>query len=111
MTEKLTGSAARAALMALMKDEKARMAKAAKTGTPAATDIEVKPDRAAMWAKAFRKPGASDTAANEPAPSPTVATGNRSRASHRADNIDRTGLWAKAIKEAQRLPPLNFEPD
>ncbi|NKK18615.1 hypothetical protein [Rhizobium leguminosarum] len=87
------------------------MAKAAKTGTPATKDIEVRPDRAAMWAKAFRKPSANDTAANEPAPSPTVVTGNPPRAAHKADNIDRTAMWAKAIKQAKRNPLPDFEDD
>ncbi|NKK72458.1 hypothetical protein GFM13_19130 [Rhizobium leguminosarum bv. viciae] len=107
MTE-MTPSAMRAALIKGRKAGVEVIEAAAPVGDKTAT----RADREAMWAKVYRKPGSNNTAANEPAPSATVATGNPPRAAHKAANsIDRTALWAKAIKEAQRSPLPDFSDD
>ncbi|MFS2175635.1 hypothetical protein ACCC98_06740 [Rhizobium pisi] len=107
MTEKLTPSAMRAALM---KDGKAKTAKAREVVNSGGDVSMTKPDPAAMWAKAFRRPDTRAAPGDIAVPIP-VASGNPPRAAHNADNVDRNALWAKAIKEAQSLPPLHLEPD
>jgi len=97
MAEKLTGSALRAALM---RGGKEKMATAPKPDGAAA-----KLDRAAMWKKAI---GRSDVDAGNQTIQPGA---DPSAAQPKAGKIDRAAFWAKALKEAQRLPPLNFEPN
>ncbi|RFB95574.1 hypothetical protein B5K11_11735 [Rhizobium leguminosarum bv. trifolii] len=109
MTENLTPSAMRAALI---KARKAGTVDGIEAAAPVGDKTVTKADREAMWAKVYRKPGSNDTAADEPTPSATVATGNPPRAAHRvANNIDRTAMWAKAIKEAKRNPLPDFDDD
>ncbi|TAW18454.1 hypothetical protein [Rhizobium ruizarguesonis] len=87
MTEKLTGSAARAAII---KAGKANRAEAEKVAPPS-TSAPIAVDRAAMWAKAFNRSKSTDTA--------TELTGAASR------GMDRASMWARAMKAAAELPP------